>query len=201
MRVSVIGAGCAWLALLPLAGCATYRETQPAQTATQQLLISHAAEMAAARLAAALPLRTAVFVDAAHFKGEGSDYALGAIEAALLRRGMTLAPDRKSSRVTLALRMGALSIDQKDTILGLPETTLPIPGTITAFTIPEISVYSAKDQIGKAEFAAFAYDTATGAPIAFAGPVGAQRKLVSHHYLTVFGTGSQLERPAGAGRK
>jgi hypothetical protein len=184
-------------ALLAVAGCTTYHETQPPQSATQQLLESHAAEIAADRLAESLPPVPSVFVDATHFKGDGSDYALAAIEAALLRRGMILTPNQKTSKITLALRMGALSVDQKDTVLGLPAGTLPIPGTVASFPIPEISLYSTYLRVGRAEFAAVAYDTATGAPIAFSGPAGGERRLVQHRYLTFFGSGRRLEEPAG----
>ena len=180
--------------LLPLvAACTTYRETTPAHTATEELLTSHAAEMAADRLAARLPPSSAVYVDATHFKGDGSDYALATIEAALLRHGMVLTPDQKASKLTVVLRMGALSIDQHDTILGIPGGYLPIPGTLTAFPIPELSLYSSNVRVGKAEFAAAVYNTATLAPVAFVGPVGGARKLVQKRYLTVFSRGGRLE--------
>jgi hypothetical protein len=182
--------------LLPLiSACTTYRETQPGHTATEELLTSHAAEIAAEKLAAALPAQSAVFLDLSHFKGDGSDYAISAINAAFLRRGLILVADKKTSKVTIELRMGALSIDQQDTVFGLPATTLPIPGTVTAFPIPEISFYSAAHRTGVAEFSAFAYDSGTGAPITFAGPVAGQRKLVQRHILTVFAFGSRVEPP------
>jgi hypothetical protein len=134
-------------------------------------------------------------IDVSHFKGDGSDYAISAINAAFLKRGLILVADRKTSKVTVELRMGALSIDQQDTVFGLPATTLPIPGTVTAFPIPEISFYSAARRTGVAEFSAFAYDSTSGAPIAFAGPVGGERKLVQRHILTVFGFGQRVEPP------
>lgn len=185
---------CGGAIALALGGCTTLHETQPAQSATQQLLTSHAAEIAAAKLAEALPPDSSVFVDATHFKGDGSDYALEAIQAALLKRGLILVPDKKTSHITVALRMGALSIDQSDTIWGLPAGELPIPGTLTAFPIPEISVYSVNKRLGKAEFSAYAYVTKTGQPVAFAGPVGGEEKLIFKKYLTVFHRGHRLEK-------
>jgi hypothetical protein len=183
------------LLALALAGCTTLRETQPTHTATEQLLMSHAAEIAASHLADALPPDGSVWIDASHFKGDGSDYALSAIQAAFMKRGLVLAPDQKSSHLTVALRMGALSIDQSDTILGIPAGYLPIPGTLSAFPIPEISVYSSNRRIGVAEFSAFAYVTATHQPVAFAGPVAGERKLILKKYLTVFSSGSRVEEP------
>ncbi|MHB8285405.1 MAG: DUF6655 family protein [Caulobacteraceae bacterium] len=183
------------LAALVLSGCTTLHETQPAQSATQQLLTSHAAELAATKLAEALPADGSVYIDASHFKGDGFDYALEAIQAALIKHGMVLVADQKTSHITVALRMGALSIDQADTVFGLPAGDLPIPGTVTAFPIPELSVYSVNKRIGKAEFSAYAYDTKTGAPVAFSGPAGGEEKLVFKRYLTVFHRGSRLEEP------
>jgi hypothetical protein len=178
-----------------LAGCATYRDTEPGQTATQQLLTSHAAEIAAEKLANALPPATAAFLDLSHFKGDNTDYAIAAIDAAFARRGIILTADKKASKVTVELRVGALSIEQQDTVFGLPATTLPIPGTVTAFPIPEISFYSAAHRTGVAEFSAYAYDSATGASVAFAGPVAGERKLVQRHILTVFAFGNRVEPP------
>jgi hypothetical protein len=183
------------LLLVALTGCTTLRETQPTHTATEQLLLSHAAEIAAGHLADALPPDGSVWIDASHFKGDGSDYALSAIQAAFMRRGLVLAADQKSSHLTVALRMGALSIDQSDTILGIPAGYLPIPGTLSAFPIPEISIYSSNRRIGVAEFSAYAYVTATHQPVAFAGPAPGERKLILKKYLTVFSSGSRVEEP------
>lgn len=184
---------------LAAAGCTTLRETQPAHTATEELLVSHAAEIAAARLAAALPARAAVFVDATNFKGDNTAYALAAVRAALMQRGLALVADRKESAVTVEVRAGALSIDQRDTVWGLPAGYLPIPGTLSAFPIPEISVYSENLRRGVAEFAAVAYDTRSHVLIAAVGPTGGERDLIQRKYLTVFTKGSRLERAGVVG--
>jgi len=196
-RLVIVAAAGALIAPL-VSGCVTYRETQPAHAATELLLTSHAAEIAADKLATALPTRATVFLDVSHFNGDSADYAIGAIDAAFMRHGMTLTSDKKSAKVTVELRLGALSIDQKDVVFGLPAETLPIPGTITAFPIPEISFYSSNRRIGVAEFSAFAYDSASGAPIAFAGPVSGERRLVQKRYLTFITRGKRLEAPHDA---
>ncbi len=182
------------LAGLALSGCETIRETQPPQTATQQLLLSHAAEIAAQGLAAAMPTPGEVFVDATHFKGDGSDYALSAIRSALLQRGLTLIDDKTKAQTILEVRMGALSIDQTDTVFGLPAGFIPIPGTLSAFPVPELSLYSHASRAGKAEFSAFAYDAKTGRPIAFLGPAGGTRDLTQTSILTLFTFGSRTEK-------
>ena len=180
---------------LALGGCTTLRETQPTHTATEELLMSHAAEIAAGKLALGLPRGSQVFVDASRVKGDGSDYAVSAVRAAFLKQGLELVADRAKSAITVELRMGALSVDQRDVVFGLPEGSLPIPGTVTAFPIPEISVYSENLRRGVAEFAAFAYDTQTLAPLAFVGPVGGERNLIQKRYFTLFKRGARLEAP------
>ena len=180
---------------LALGGCTTLRETQPTHTATEELLMSHAAEIAAGKLALGLPHGSQVFVDASRVKGDGSNYAVSAVRAAFLRQGLELVADKAKSAITVELRMGALSVDQRDVVFGLPEGFIPIPGTVSAFPIPEISVYSENLRRGVAEFAAFAYDTRTRAPLAFVGPVGGERNLVQKRYFTLFKRGARLEAP------
>ncbi len=182
------------LAGVALAGCTTLRETQPAHTATEELLVSHAAEIAAGRLAGTLPARGTAYVDATNFKGENTAYALAAVRAALIARGLTLVGKPEVSRITVEVRAGALSIDQRDVVFGLPAGYLPIPGTLSAFPIPEISLYSENLRRGVAEFAAVAYDTRTRAPLAAVGPTGGERDLRQRRFLTLFTFGSRLER-------
>jgi hypothetical protein len=157
--------------------------------------MSHAAEMAAGKLAALRPGGARAFVDDSHFKGDGADYAVAAIRAALLQRGLILVGARPESQIVIEPRLGALSIDQKDVILGLPAISLPVPGTLTAVALPELSLYSQTNRKGVAEFAAIAYDTQSGHPIAIAGPVGGERLLRQTRVLTVFGSGGREEAP------
>ena len=189
------------IALPRLWGCTTYRETEPAATATQQLLEAHAAEIAADKLAAALPVNQPVFIDASRFKGDNSDYALSAIRSACMKHGMILAADAKSAKVTVEVRLGALSIDQKDAVLGIPSMTLPVPGTLTAVPIPELAIYAEAHRTGKTEFSAFAYETANGTPIAAVGPFGGVRDLKDRTVLLFFHTGHKLEKPGVINQK
>ena len=178
-----------------LTGCTVVRETLPAHTATEELLVSHATEIAAEKLAAALPSGRRAFVDDQHLKGDGADYAVSAIRAACLRHGLMLAPDKASSDIVVEVRMGAASVDSQETVLGLPSVAVAIPGTLTAIPIPELSAYSHARRAGAVELAAFAYDARTGQAVAFVGPTGGKRIIEQTHVLTVFGEGSREEPP------
>lgn len=181
---------------LLLTGCTVVRETQPIHTATEELLVSHATEIAADKLAAALPSGRRAFVDDRHLRGDGAAYAVSAIRAACLRHGLLLAPDKASADIVVEVRMGAASIDSKDTVLGIPAVAVAIPGTLTALPIPELSAYSKARRKGTVELAAFAYDAHTGQALAFVGPTGGERLLEETRILTIFGAGSR-EEPAG----
>ena len=178
-----------------MTGCSVVRETLPVHTATEELLVSHAAEIAAEKLAGALPTGRRAFVDDQHLRGDRSSYAISAIRAACLKHGLLLAPDRASSDIVVEVRMGAASIDSKDTVLGIPAVAVAIPGTLTAIPIPELSAYSRARRKGTVELAAFAYDTHTGQAIAFVGPTGGERLIEESRVLTIFGSGSRVEQP------
>ncbi|MBL0930075.1 MAG: hypothetical protein IBJ15_08145 [Alphaproteobacteria bacterium] len=67
------------LLLASLAACSGARQSQPARTATEQLLIANAADKAAERLVLAFESGAKVFVDAANFDGVDAKYAIAPI--------------------------------------------------------------------------------------------------------------------------
>src|SRR5262249_28515056 len=100
------------LLLALLAGCTITRDTLPQRSATEQLMISAAADRAAAQLAVKLKPKSKVFLDASNFEGYDSKYAIGAITEQVLEHGGRLMPERKDADVVVAIRSGALSIDE-----------------------------------------------------------------------------------------
>lgn len=178
-----------------LCGCATAVETRPGRTATEQLLVSHAAEKAAKQLSIPIPPGSAVFLDAVNFTGEGADYAKSAIREGLLARGARLVREREDADVIVEIRLGALSIDQISRVLGVPSLQVPISPQFTVITIPELSVYSRNDRTGVAEFSAFAYEARSGRPIAVETRVAGTTTMRSHKLLMVLPWGQQEVRP------
>lgn len=152
-----------------LTACTSNRDTETARSATEEMLLSTAADRAAVEIAAGLPTGRKIFVDTSDFDAVDSKYAIGAIEDALLRRGNSLVTDRKSSDVVVMLRSGALATDANETLVGLPSFTAPIPLAGSA-TTPKIALYDKEDHRGVAKFAATAIDPKTGALIASTTP-------------------------------
>ncbi|WP_337997712.1 DUF6655 family protein [Oleispirillum naphthae] len=157
------------LACLALAACTTERQTTTSRTATEQLLISAAADRAAVEVVRAVPPGKKTFVDAGNFEATDGKYAIGAIRAAVLARGALLAAERKDAEVVVEIRAGALGIDNSDTIVGLPEYKVPVPLAGSDITTPKIALFEKARQLGVAKFAAAIYDAKTGAAL-FTGP-------------------------------
>jgi hypothetical protein len=153
-----------------LVGCSTQRESAPSRTATEQLLISAAAERAADRLNVELPAGSRVFVDATHFDGYDSKYALGTIRDRLAKRGALLVGDRGGADVIVELRAGALAMNEDATLIGIPSTDLPFPAS-PGLRTPELALFKRAEKIGVAKFAAPGFDRrgalVTSAPPAF----------------------------------
>jgi hypothetical protein len=150
--------------LLPLliAACSSSRDTLPARTATEQLLISTAVDNAVERIHIDIPDETKVWVDIGNFEGYDQKYAIAAIRDRLLRQGARLVAERAEADAVVEIRTGALSVDQDDMLVGIPSTDLPIPLAGDAKT-PEIP-FVKKDQVrGVAKIGLTAYDAKTGA--------------------------------------
>lgn len=153
------------------AGCTTVTQTQPAQTATQQLLISTAADHAIKRLKVDLPAGTAVFLDTSDFQSYDQKYVIGAIKDHLLKSGLRLVADRAKADVIVDVRSGALSINKSETLVGLPATEIPLPLSSGPLKTPEIALFKDARQRGIAKFAMTTYDAKDGSLRASSGPV------------------------------
>jgi hypothetical protein len=149
-------------ALFLLAGCTTTVQTNPPRTATEELLISTAAEHAAERLALSIPHKSSVFVDSGNFEGTDSKYAIATIRTSLLKQGIRLTDDRKKADVIVETRAGALSTDRKTFLIGVPSFNIPIPLASAPLSVPQIALYGTEDQRGVAKFAVTAYDAKKG---------------------------------------
>ena len=164
------------IGLMLLDGCVTQRVNDPFRSATEELLISSAADRAADELKLKLPSGTRIYVDAGDFAGQDTKdadakYAVGRITDAFLRQGMRLALDREDADVVIAIRAGALGIDKSETFFGIPSIPLPVPFAPGAIeTTPQVAFYDDLNQSGIAKFAFTGTDVKTGALVATSNP-------------------------------
>ncbi|WP_377805477.1 DUF6655 family protein [Azospirillum sp. A29] len=159
--MSIVGFG--------LAGCSTSHITTPARSATEQLLISTAADQAAERLAGKLAVRGSIYVDSAGVEGYDTKYAVSAVRDALLRHGAAMAENRDKAATIVELRVGALSVDSESSLLGIPSIDIPMPVGGSSST-PEISLFKKELTQGVAKIAASAYDRTSGTLVSSSGP-------------------------------
>lgn len=194
MSGRLAGTGAALLALV-LGGCVTAAQTNPSRTATEQMLIAHAAEQAAKQFKLPFKPGTKIHLLAANFRGEGGDYALSALRASFAAQKMVLTARPEDAEVVVEMRMAALSIDETNRMVGIPAVTLPNMASLSIINFPELTVYARRDRTGVAEFLAFAYDARTGAPIAVDDHVSGFTQIRAHKALMVFSWGKRQVRP------
>jgi hypothetical protein len=168
---------CAALALIWLTAgaCTQTTLTAPQRSATEQLLLSTAADRAVGSTNLALFDGKKVFMDASFFDAYDGKYALGVIRDALSRAGALFVNNITNSDVVIEPRSGALSIDAADTLIGVPSSGVPVPlaGTVS---IPELALFKSQKQFSLAKIALLAYETKGGKHFYSSGP------LIGHAY-------------------
>jgi hypothetical protein len=152
----------AFLLLVVLPACTTVVESNPSRTATEELLISQAADNAAANLMLQAPRGTKVFIDTSNFEGTDSKYAIASIRESLMKQGAYLVADKKDADTIVEIRSGALSTDKKTVLVGIPQFNIPVPFASSPVAFPEIALYGSEDQKGVAKFVMTGYDAKTG---------------------------------------
>lgn len=180
------------LALLVATGCTTTRKTQPPRTATEQRLISTAADQAIPKLWVDALDSTSVFLVTEHFESLDEDYVISAVKAHLLQQGAFVVKDRSEAQLIVEIRSGALSIDKSEHLfLGIPSIPLPIPFA-GEFEIPEIPLFKREHQQGIAKFALTAYNPRTGVLKGHTGPVYGESYLTHWRFFLIPWTQTNL---------
>jgi len=151
-----------------IAGCmGTPRITDPEKTATEQLLISTAAERALEELDLKKLAEKRIFIDANAFEGAEKGYVVGLVTIALGKQGALIVGEKKDAEAVVTVTPGVLSIDRSGFFLGLPTFPIPLAGGIGT---PELALYKTIKQTGIAKFAIHAYEVPTGEQILSLGP-------------------------------
>ena len=164
--------------MLPLAvclGCSSARVTEPSRTATEQFLLSHAAQEAVAQLAADALRDRKVFVDTAYFAAAEQAFVVGQLRAHLLQAGVHLVPDRAAAEIVLEARSGGVGIDRYGYLVGMTSMTLGQLGSAAGagplpLGLPELAVFKSLRQYGFASIAFVAYRADSGDLVASSGP-------------------------------
>lgn len=170
--------GAALLSFL-LAGCHSLRVSEPKRTATEQLLLSTAADRGLQDVDLA-PLRgKKVFLEEQYFRSYDQEYILGAIRELISTNGAFLVREIDEAEIIVEARSGGLGIDTRTSLFGIPAIPIPIPGAGTLAT-PEVALYKAELHDSTGKFALLAYDNKTGGYVHSTGSMAG--KAYFNHY-------------------
>jgi hypothetical protein len=158
-------------ACLFLTGCATAsRDTYPIRSATEEMLISEAAEDAARQIIITIPKGRRCYLDTTNFEGLDGRYAVSAVRQKLLEQGIALMETRLEADTIIEIRTGVLSIDSIGKSIMIP--AIPIGQIIPQITTPlSYNQWSRRRDEGIAKISAFAYDKKTGTLLSVAESV------------------------------
>jgi hypothetical protein len=164
----------ACLALSLAGGCATFRTTDTARTATEQFLVNTATARAVERLQLPTLRDRSVFVDTTYLSGSAApsqdqSYLVGEVRAKLLQIGARISDDRETADVILELRAQSLGVDRYEYLLGLPAGSA---GTLNNDIVvsPEIAFVKWLRQEGYVSISIVAYWRNNGELAGLAGP-------------------------------
>lgn len=156
MRTATVAVLCA---SLTLCGCGEKRVSMPGRTATEQMLITAAADRAIEATAVYPVKGKKVFFDTSSFEASDQKYVIAQWQASLARQGAVLQPSKDTAELVITPRSGSLSVDSTKTLLGLPELFLPIPLAGNVQT-PELYVWKLDTYTATGKFAAQGTDPA-----------------------------------------
>ena len=177
-------------------GCATIRVTDPPRTATEQFLLTGAAQAAVDQVSADTLRDRIVFIDTTYLTTAWQtapelSYLIGEFRAKLLEGGARLADDKESAQIVLELRSGGVGIDRLEFLLGIPSVAVPTGAAGAAASAlplltPEIAILKSTRQYSFASVGFVAYWRDTGELLTSSGP------FVGRRYREdwwIFGTG------------
>ena len=171
-------ASTAFLAACLATGCTgNIRETTSPRTATEQLLVSTAAERAIAQwddLEQELKGKK-VASDDTRFESLDKPYAVSSLRHFLSERGVIVVPlkpekfkdaagkdqETPPAERVLEVRSGTLGINDKSFGIGIPALPFPVPNTTLATVTPAVYLVNRNKQEGWAKFQFWVYDPGT----------------------------------------
>ena len=187
--MTFLGIACA---LATLAGCGGVRETLPERSALEQVLISSAADRAIRSLAGKEFSGKTVFTDVSNLDCYDKPYVVQRIKEEILLCGGTLAQDRKDAQVVLEVASGALSIDKRSYLLGIPEIPIPVPAAGASMRIPEIPIFKSLTYTGKAKLLFSVIDPTTNRQVV-AMPVCSGKSSYTFWWCLIMGPFEQSD--------
>lgn len=162
------------------------RETFPERSATEQLLITTAADRAIEKLPRSFLRGKTVFIDAYLLKSYDRDYVIQKLRDTVLHSGGKLVEE--DAEIIIEIASGALSIDSRSSLFGIPEFPLPIPLLAEPVKFPEIALFKTTRIISRAKILVSAREGGeTGGALAFPVPILLGTSELSERWILLAG--------------
>jgi hypothetical protein len=191
-----------WLGLMMawVSGCSTIKESLPPRTATEELLLSSAADRALEYTSFPWLDGKKVFVEDKYFESYDKGHAVSLLRERLSASGALFVKTDDKADVIVELRSDALSMDMAEMLVGLPAMALPIPlaGPVTT---PEIVLYKSHRSDAVTKVALFAYERASGRYLESSGPMLGRAYLHLYKVLVVSWRRTDVPELPGHGNK
>lgn len=137
-------------------GCATAKRTgtETARSATEQLLLSTAAERSATRMEGLDFLGVPLYLEVTGLTKD-ADFAKDTVASELQARGAVIVTEVTKAMYTVKILVQAFGTDQTESFLGIPAMNAIVP-------IPEIALFKRRRQTARSRLRYTVIDTRTG---------------------------------------
>jgi hypothetical protein len=177
---------CGAVVLICLSGCTQTGLTNPKRSATEQLLISTAADRALAQVDFSIVRGKKVYVDPTYYDSKDEDYVVGAIRDFVSTNEGLLVAKLDDADLIIEPRSGALSIDASSSLIGMPASAAPIP-IAGSVNLPEVALYKSEKQFSIAKIALLAYERDSHKHVASTGPKIGRANIKYYKILGLIG--------------
>ena len=147
--------------LLSTVGCQTTRESFPARTATEQLLLSAAADRSLDSLTWTFADQAGCYIQADGLEVYDKPYVLASIRNRILLAGGRIVTSVEEADLIFELRSAGLSVDNDKFLIGFPSLPVPIP-SVGTITTPELALFAINRKHGVAKFGYHVWHRAGG---------------------------------------
>ncbi len=179
-----------------LAGCGAVKETFPARSALEQLLISTAADRAVEGLPTEWINGKTIHLDVTNLDSYDKPYLVQRIRQMVFQSGGRIADDPKDADAVLEVASGALSINKRHYLFGLPSLPLPIPFGGDTLKTPELPILKAIFYRGKAKLLVSSVDPETKGQLVEI-PISFGNSSAAFWWILGFGPIERSDLPGG----
>ena len=166
-----------------LLGCSTYQTSDTARTALEQLLISNAVDQSLNAVDFSALRDSRVYLEEKYLDGVDKNYVIATVRHRILNEGVGLVSKSEDSDITIEIRSGAIGTDKRETFVGIPQLSIPLPLPVQ---IPEVPLFTTTTQFGTAKIGLVAYET-NSRQVVHGGGTSLGRSIDNNMY--VFGMG------------